>query len=88
MERDEYARAYAAGYADGLAVAQNKRESPVLSLNDVQERYKVGLNKAHEIIRAIRHVSNGGKLGCSSLVLLSEAEYWESLVDKTFRERL
>ena len=88
MDRNEYARAYAAGYADGIAACGGGRTSPVLKLGDIQARYSVGVNKARQILQAIRHYCNGGKLESASAVLVSEAEYWESLVDKTFKERL
>lgn len=89
MDRQEYARAYAEGYAAGIAsVTLVPPPSPVLRLADIQERYSVGINKARQILQAIRHVCNGGKLDAAGAVLLSEAEYWETLVDKQFKARL
>lgn len=89
MDRHEYARAYAEGYAAGIAsVTVSPPPSPVLRIEDIQARYGVGVNKARQIIQAIRHVSNGGKLDAAGAVLVSEAEYWESLVDKQFKKRL
>lgn len=89
MDRQEYARAYAEGYAAGIAsVTVLPPPSPVLRLADIQERYGVGINKARQIIQAIRHVCNGGHLQSSSAVFIAEAEYWESLVDKQFKKRL
>ena len=89
MDRNEYARAYAEGYAAGIASVQViPPPSPVLKIEDIMKRYDVGLNKARQILQAIRHVTNGGALDCSGAVLVSEAEYWETLVDKTFKKRL
>lgn len=88
MDRNEYARAYAEGYAAGIAVATEKRSSPVLRIEYIQERYGVGVNKARQILQAIRRNCNGGKLDAAGAVLVSEAEYWETLVDKQFRARL
>lgn len=51
-----------------------------LDCQDIMERYGVGTNKAREIIRGIRSVCGGGKLG-EGRVLPSEVLYWESLVD-------
>ena len=58
-----------------------------LTHEDIMERYGVGQVKAYQIIRAIRSVCGGGKLG-QGKVLPSEVRYWESLVDTTFVERL
>ena len=88
MDRDEYARAYAAGYAAGIADSGPTAVSPVLTVKDLQKRYGVGENKAQNILRAIRRHCNGGKLDSCSTVLLSEAQYWEGLVDKMYKERL
>jgi len=52
-----------------------------LTYKDVMERYGVGIGKAREIIRGIRSVCGGGKLG-EGKVLPSEVLYWESLVVK------
>jgi hypothetical protein len=64
------------------------REQGRISLDykDIQARYGVGIVKAREIIRGIRSVCGGGKLG-EGKVLPSEVIYWESLVD-TRRVRL
>lgn len=88
MDRNEYTRAFAEGYAAGIAAAGGRQDSPVLFIEDVQERYQVGINKAREIMQAIRHVCNGGKLQSPKMILKAEAEYWETLVDKQFRKRL
>ncbi|MBE6547953.1 MAG: hypothetical protein E7667_03620 [Ruminococcaceae bacterium] len=58
-----------------------------LTCADIMKRYCVGQAKAYQIIRAIRSVCGGGKLG-QGKVLPSEVRYWESLVDTTFVERL
>ena len=51
-----------------------------LTYEDIMERYGVGEGKARGIIRGIRSVCGGGKLG-SGKVLPSEVVYWESLID-------
>ena len=51
-----------------------------LTYTDIMERYGVGVGKARSIIRGIRSVCGGGKLG-EGKVLPSEVLYWESLVD-------
>ena len=44
-------------------------------------RYGVGIGKARSIIRGIRSVCGGGKLG-EGKVLPSEVIYWENLIDQ------
>ena len=51
-----------------------------LTYLDIQARYGVGVGKARSIIRGIRSVCGGGKLG-EGKVLPSEVLYWERLVD-------
>ncbi len=51
-----------------------------LTYPDIMARYGVGIGKARNIIRGIRSVCGGGKLG-EGKVLPSEVLYWESLVD-------
>ena len=51
-----------------------------LTYKDMMVRYACGENQARDIIRGIRSVCGGGKLG-SRRVLPSEVLYWESLVD-------
>lgn len=51
-----------------------------LTYKDIMNRYGVGTGKAREIIRGIRSVCGGGKLG-EGRVLPTEVLYWESLVD-------
>lgn len=90
MEKEMYMRAYMEGYTAGLEKAQKTTVKPYLDKDALIERYdgKIGINKAGEIMRAVRTVCNGGKLDSCSLVLLSEVEYWESIVDKKYKERL
>ena len=52
-----------------------------LNYQDIMIRYGVGSGKARDIIRGIRTVCGGGKLG-SGKVLPAEVIYWESLVEK------
>lgn len=79
---------YRHGYIDGyLAAAEElktKEAKPYIDKDGIIERYggKIGINKAYQIIRAVRQVCGGGKLDSSSIILLSELEYWESLVKK------
>lgn len=51
-----------------------------LDYKDIMRRYAVGESKAYGIIRGIRSVCGGGKLGAGR-VLPAEVLYWESLVD-------
>ncbi len=90
MVTEEYMKGYAEGYAAGLEKARADAEDPVIDYKGIIERYRgrVGQSKAYEIIRAVRHCSNGGKLNSSSLILLSELKRWESIVDPTYLERL
>ncbi len=89
MEKSEaYMRAYMDGYTHALEQLRKEQKSPVIDKEGIQKRYGVGMNKAGEILRSVRHCCNGGKLGSSSIVLLSELEYWESVVDKTYLARL
>ena len=52
-----------------------------LTYKDIMVRYGVQETKARAILRAIRSVCGGGKLG-QGRVLPSELLYWESLIDK------
>ncbi len=65
MSNEEYQRVYMEGYTaglrDGKAEAE-KEEKPFFKANDIAERYGCGLNKAREIMRAVRHVCGGGGL--------------------------
>ncbi len=89
MNRD-YLRGYAEGYAAAIIDRAEKEKKPYIDKAALIERHdgKIGLNKAGEILRAVRHVCDGGKLNCSGLILLSELEYWERTVNPKFRELL
>lgn len=90
MSNEAYMEAYMAGYTAALEKQREAESKPYIDKDGIIERYggKIGKNKAYEIIQAVRHCCNGGKLQSSSLVLLSELEYWESVVDAEFKERL
>ena len=91
VPRDEaYMRAYMDGYTAALEKAAGEAEKPYIDMEGLIERYggRIGQNKAREILQAVRHCCNGGKLNSCSLVLRSELEYWESVVDKQFLARL
>jgi len=86
---DAYMSAYMRGYTDALEKQKEKDERPYIDVEGIVERYGgIGINKARNILQAVRHVCNGGKLCSSSMVLRSELEYWESIVEKKFIERL
>lgn len=89
-ERDLYMRAYMEGYAAALRDTKSAADKPYIDKEALIERYdgKIGLNKALGILRSVRQHCNGGKLNHEGLVLRSELEYWESEVDKKFKERL
>ena len=84
-----YMEAYMSGYTAGVEKARAQSAKPYLTVEDVMARYG-GMSKckAYEIMRAVRHCCNGGKLNHDGMVLLSELEYWESIVDPKFKERL
>ena len=86
----EYTKGYAAGFHAAMEQSKREEEKPYLTVNDIIKRYdgKIGVNKAGEIMRAVRRVCGGGKLDSCSLILRSEMEYWESLVDKEYVPRL
>ena len=90
MTTDLYRKAYMDGYLAAKREIENENEKPYIDKEGIIKRYdgNIGINKAGEIIRAVRRVCNGGKLDSCSLVLISELKYWESVVDKKFRERL
>lgn len=87
---EAYMRAYMDGYTDGLKKAAGEAEKPYIDMQGIIERYggRIGQNRAREIIQAVRHCCNGGKLNSCSLILRSELEYWESIVDKQYLARL
>ena len=89
-DRDLYIRAYMEGYAAALRDTKGAEEKPYIDKEALIERYdgKIGLNKALAILRSVRQFCNGGKLNHDGLVLRSELEYWESEVDKRYKERL
>jgi len=90
MVSEEYMKGYAEGYASALDKQRAAGARPYIDKEGIIERYggKIGQNKAGEILRAVRHCCDGGKLDSCSIVLISELEYWESIVDKKFLERL
>lgn len=80
-------QAYALGYEAGKKAASGG-EKPYMDAGDIAARYGVGINKARDILNAVRLFCNGGKLNHESRVLVSEVRYWESVVDARKRERL
>ena len=86
---EAYMGAYMRGYTDALEKQKEKDECPYIDVEGIMERYGgIGISKAHNILRAVRHCCNGGKLCSSSMVLKSELLYWESIVDKQYLARL
>lgn len=90
MDNETYMKAYAEGYAAAILQMREREDNPIMDCDDLIRRYggKIGKNKALEIIQAVRHCCNGGMLGMSGKVMLSEVKYWESKVDPTYLERL
>ena len=92
MERivnEAYMRAYMDGYSAALEKHKEEKNKPYIDLEGIVERYGgIGMGKARDIIRAVRTVCNGGKLDSCSKILVSELEYWESIVDKQYKSRL
>jgi flagellar biosynthesis/type III secretory pathway protein FliH len=90
--KEFYMKGRMEGYMDGynatMEKAMEKFDKPYLDVNDIMERYGVGINKAHQILRGIRSVCGGGKLDSNGRVLVAEVKYWESLVDTRYVERL
>lgn len=89
-EQKNYAQAFAEGYAFAMEQVRAKESNPILNAEDIMRRYggKVGLNKAREIIQAVRHCCGGGMLSMSGHVMLSEVVYWENKVNPEYVERL
>lgn len=86
---EAYMSAYMRGYTDALEKQKENAQRPYIDVEGIMERYGgIGINKARNILQAVRHCCNGGKLGSSSMVLVSEIEYWESQVDKQYLARL
>ena len=89
VQEQFYMQAYMSGYTAGVEKARAESLKPYLTVEDVMERYGgISKCKAYEIMRAVRHCCNGGKLNHDGMVLLSELEYWESIVDPKFKDRL
>ncbi|MBQ8005237.1 MAG: hypothetical protein IJ303_02880 [Clostridia bacterium] len=90
MPDEGYQKAYMEGYTAGLEYKMKQEGKPYIDKQGIIERYdgKIGINKAGEILRAVRRVCGGGKLESCSIVLVSELEYWESIVNKQLKERL
>ena len=89
--RGEVSVSYMKAYMDGYTAAMEKKteKPPYIDVHGIIERYGgIGMNKAREIMQSVRHTCNGGRLNSSGMVLISELEYWESIVDKKYRERL
>ena len=86
---EQYMQAYMKGYMEGIKAERGEAEKPYLDREMLKARYggKIGDSKAYEIMRAVRQVC-GGRLGSDSLILRCELEYWESIVDKRYIERL
>lgn len=82
MSISEYREAYMAGYMEGFRKAKEEDKPIYLDREALMKRYNVGETKAEDIIRDIRRECGGGRIGHVSRVLLSEVEYWESIVDK------
>lgn len=85
---ERYMRAYMEGYTAGLEKAQGEQEKPYLTVDDVAARYGISQGKAYDIMRAVRHCCNGGKLRHDGKILRSELEWWESQPEVKFVERL
>ena len=89
-ERELYIRAYIEGYTAAMKEIKAETEKPYIDKEGLIKRYdgKIGVNKALGILRSVRQYCNGGKLNHEGLVLRSELEYWESVVEKIYKERL
>lgn len=87
---EQYMRAYMDGYTAALEKKREESDKLYMGVEDIQAAFdgNIGINKARQILVAVRHVCNGGKLDSSSYVLRSEFEYWCSVVDAKFLERL
>ena len=85
---ERYMRAYMDGYTAALEKAQSEQAKPYMTMEDVMARYGISQGKAYEIMNAVRHCCNGGKLNNNRMILRSELEYWESKPEVKFVERL
>lgn len=83
-----YMRAYMDGYTAAMEKKRAESEKPHLTVDDVAARYGISQGKAYEIMNAVRHCCNGGKLNNNRMILRSELEYWESTPEVKFVERL
>ena len=85
---ERYMRAYMEGYTAGLEKAQGEQVKPYLTVEDVAARYCISKGKAYEIMVAVRHGCNGGKLNHDGKILRAELEWGESQPEVKFGERL
>ena len=86
---EQYMQAYIAGYMEAVRTEKGEAEKPYLMVDDVVKRYGgITKGKAYNIMKAVRHLCGGGKLEHNGMILRSEMEYWESVVDKRYVERL
>jgi len=86
---EQYMSAYMKGYMEGIKAERGEADKPYLTVEDVCERYGgIGKPKAYDIMNAVRHYCNGGKLNHDGMILRAEIEYWESTVEKQYIERL
>lgn len=83
-----YMRAYMDGYTAAMEKKRAEEEKPHLTVDDVVARYGISKAKAYGIMNAVRHCCNGGKLNNDRMILRSELEYWESMPEVNFVERL
>ena len=82
---------YMSAFMDGYLAAMAKYktdEKKVLTVADIQERYHCGINKAQNIMQSILRCCNGGMLNTPGRCKPAEADYWDTLVDKQYKERL
>ena len=86
---EQYMSAYMKGYMEGIKAERGEAEKPYLDVEAVRARYGgISRSKAYEIMQGVRHVCGGGKLNHDGMILRAELEYWESIVDKRYIERL
>jgi hypothetical protein len=78
-------RAYMEGYTAAKREASEAVPKPYMTVDDIIAYYdgNIGKSKAYEIMRGVRSVCGGGKLGSDRVIALADFKYWESLVDKT-----
>lgn len=91
VSNEDYQRIYMEGYTAGLRAGKAEAsadDKPFFKAKDIAERYGCGLNKAYEVMRAVRHVCDGGGFGSAGMVKRSELLYWESIVDKKYLTRI